>query len=55
MISERVTDVLKDKKRNGKVYGKVPYGYDRSGDSLVRNVKEQKTLKKIGSLELLKD
>ena len=50
MISERVTDVLKDKKRNGKVYGKVPYGYDRSGVSLVRNVKEQKTLKKIYSL-----
>ena len=50
MISERVTDVLKDKKKNGKVYGKVPYGYDRSGDSLVYNVKEQKTLKKIYSL-----
>ena len=50
MISERVTDVLTDKKKNGKVYGNVPYGYDRSGDSLVRNVKEQKTLSKIYSL-----
>ena len=50
MISERVTDVLMDKKKNGKVYGNVPYGYNRSGDSLVRNVKEQKTLSKIYSL-----
>ena len=50
MISERVTDVLTDKKKNGKVYGNVPYGYNRSGDSLVRNVKEQKTLSKIYSL-----
>ena len=51
MISERVVDVLSDKKKNGKVYGKVAYGFDREGDSLVPNLKEQKTLKKIYSLK----
>ena len=50
MISERVTDILKDKKENGVVYGVTPYGFDRDGDFLVLNPKEQKTLNKIHSL-----
>ena len=50
MISERVSDILKDKKENGKVYGVTPYGFTRDGDFLVPNTTEQKTLNKIHSL-----
>ena len=50
MISDRVTDILKDKKENGVVYGVTPYGFDRDGDFLVPNTKQQKVLKKIHSL-----
>jgi len=50
MISDRVKDILKDKKENGKVFGGVPYGYDRVDEVLVPNNKEQKTLNKIFSL-----
>lgn len=49
-ISDRVSDVLIDKKKNGKVYGEIPYGYQRNGDELIPNIKEQKTLKKITTL-----
>ena len=28
IISDRVSDILMDKKKNGKVYGVVPYGFD---------------------------
>ena len=51
MISDRVKDILKDKKKNGMVYGKVPYGFDSLDDVLIPNKKEQKTLNKIGSLK----
>ena len=51
MISERVVDVLSDKKKNGKVYGKIPYGFTKDGSYLIPNPKEQKTLKKITSLK----
>jgi len=51
MISERVTDVLHDKKVNGKVFGVVPYGFDRDDDILVPNNKEQKMIKKIMNLK----
>jgi len=50
MISERVKDVLLDKKENGKVYGVVPYGFERMDDLLIPNNKEQKVLNKIHSL-----
>ena len=50
MISDRVKDILKDKKENGKVYGVVPYGFDRMDDILIPNKKEQKLLKKIHTL-----
>lgn len=51
MISERVKDVLQDKKENGKVYGVVPYGFERMDDILIPNKKEQKLLKKIHTLK----
>jgi len=50
MISDRVTDILKDKKENGVVYGVTPYGFDRDGEFLVPNTQQQKVLKKIHSL-----
>ena len=51
MISERVSDVLNDKKKNGKVFGSVPYGFDRSDDILIPNPKEQKLIKKMMKLK----
>ena len=51
MISERVVDVLKDKKKNGKVFGVVPYGFDRDGEFLIPNIKEQKMINKINRLK----
>ena len=50
MISERVSDILQDKKENGVVYGVIPFGFDRNDNSLTLNNKEQKTLGKINSL-----
>jgi site-specific DNA recombinase len=51
MISDRVVDVLKDKKINGRVFGVVPYGFDRDGEVLIPNVKEQKMIRKIHKLK----
>ena len=36
-ISERTTSALAHKKATGKVYGVVPFGFDRVGDDLIRN------------------
>ena len=47
MIKERTKDTLRMKKENGKVYSKIPYGYDRNGDDLIVNPKEQRLLKKM--------
>jgi len=49
IISDRVSDILMDKKMSGKVYGVTPYGFDRDGDFLLPNTKEKKVLKKIHS------
>jgi len=50
-LSERTSDTLQSKKRNGKVYsGSIMYGFDRNGDRLVENPYEQKVLRKIYSL-----
>ncbi len=49
LIAERTAIALEHKKRNGKVYGHPPYGFDVSedGKDLVPNEPEQKTLKYI--------
>ena len=47
LISERVSDTLKVKKENGKVYSKTPYGFDRDGDDLIENQKELKLIRKM--------
>ena len=50
-LSERTSDTLQSKKRNGKVYsGSIMYGFDRNDDRLVENPYEQKVLRKIYSL-----
>ena len=55
LIGERVTNVLQNKKQNNKVYGKVPVGYDRVGDTLVENPKEQRLIKKVNMLRYKKN
>ena len=49
-LSERTSDTLQSKKRNGKVYSRTPYGYDKDGDRLVENPYEQKVLRKMNKL-----
>lgn len=44
-ISERIKDVLLDKRQHNRVYSRnVPFGYQRHGDSLCENDREQKAL-----------
>lgn len=50
LISERTKDVLKHKRLNNQVFGTTPIGYDRNGDTLVENQKEQFMLRKIKRL-----
>ena len=50
LTSERTKDVIKNKKMNGKVYSRVPYGYDSKGGMLVENPLEQRLLRKINTL-----
>ena len=50
LTSERTKDVISNKKRNGKVYSRTPYGFDKVGDELVKNTYEQKVLRKIRDL-----
>tara|TARA_Y100000310_G_scaffold207716_1_gene208240 strand:- start:109 stop:801 length:693 start_codon:yes stop_codon:yes gene_type:complete len=47
LIKERTRDTLRIKKENKKVYSKIPYGYDRVGDDLVENSKEEKMIRKM--------
>ena len=47
LIKERVSDTLRVKKENNKVYSPTPYGFNRVGDDLIENPKEMKLLKKL--------
>ncbi len=51
LIRDRTKDTLKVKKDNGKVYSKIPFGFDRDGDDLVENKKEKRLLRKILKLK----
>tara|TARA_Y100000031_G_scaffold142777_1_gene172592 strand:- start:334 stop:648 length:315 start_codon:yes stop_codon:yes gene_type:complete len=51
LIRDRTRDTLKMKKENNKVYSKVPYGFDRVGDDLVKNKKEKRLLNKMFRLK----
>lgn len=55
IVGERVKNVLQNKKENNKVYGKVPVGYNRVGDKLVENPKEQRLIKKVNMLRYEKN
>ena len=50
LTSERTKDVIQNKKKNGKVYSRTPYGYESENGMLIENSKEQKVLRKINSL-----
>ena len=47
LIRERTTVALQHKKRQGEVYGPVPFGLDRVGDALKPNRREQQALRKM--------
>ncbi len=47
VLSERTSAALQYKKHQGLVYGPTPYGYDRNGDQLPPNYKEQKIMQMI--------
>lgn len=49
LIAERTTAALAHKKRHKQAYNHTPYGYDRSGDTLMRNDYEQEILSQIAS------
>jgi len=51
MISERTKDTLRVKKENNKVYGNTPFGYDRNGEDLTVNPKEQRLIRKMSRLK----
>ena len=66
LISERTKDVIKNKKMNGKVYSRIPYGYDKKPTNeldikgnpknvLVENPLEQRVLRKINRLRVKGD
>ncbi len=50
LTSERTKDVIKNKKVNGKVYGRTPFGYDTNDGVLIENEYEQKILRKMYKL-----
>tara|TARA_Y100000294_G_scaffold160047_1_gene163391 strand:+ start:84 stop:773 length:690 start_codon:yes stop_codon:yes gene_type:complete len=47
ICKERTRDTLRVRKENNKVYSKIPYGFDRVGDDLVENSKEEKMIRKM--------
>ena len=66
LTSERTKDVIQNKKRNGKVYSRTPYGYDKKPTNeldikgnpknvLVENPLEQRVLRKINRLRVKGD
>ena len=49
-IRERITDVKREKKSKGLVYGKPRYGWDNIEGKLVKNDKEFKVIKRVKNL-----
>jgi len=44
VLSERTSAALQHKKAKGEVYGPIPYGYNRDGNILVKNIEEQEII-----------
>ena len=49
-LSERTSDTLQSKKRNGKVYSRTPFGFESEKGELIENEYEQKVLRKMYKL-----
>lgn len=49
-IAERTSFALAHKRRNGDVYGPVPFGFKREGDKLVRDSAHHDTLQRIRAM-----
>ncbi|MDM7913508.1 MAG: recombinase family protein, partial [Methanotrichaceae archaeon] len=49
-VSERTSAALRHKKQQHQVYSPTPYGFDRVGDTLVENEREQEVLLQISTL-----
>ena len=49
-LRERTSASLQHKKKNKKVYGVVPFGWDRVGDDLVQNTTEQSVIASVRAL-----
>ena len=49
-LSERTSDTLQSKKRNGKVYSRTPFGFESENGELIENEYEQKVLRKMYKL-----
>ena len=47
MIGERTSEALSRLREDGRVYGPVPYGFDRDGDLLVKNESEERVVRQI--------
>ena len=47
LTSERTKDIIHNKKKNSKVYGRTLYGFDKVGNGLVKNKNEMKERRKI--------
>lgn len=50
LIAERTEAALQHKKSSNRVYGEVPYGYDRDGDNLRENPEEMQVVREIERL-----
>lgn len=51
ILKERTRDTLKVKKENNQVYTKSVYGFDRVGNNLIENPKEEKMIRKMVRLK----
>lgn len=51
-IAERTSFALGHKRRNGQVYGPVPFGYKRNGDTLIRDDEQFAILERIRAMRL---
>jgi site-specific DNA recombinase len=49
-IRERITDVKREKKRLGLVYGRLQYGYNKQNGKLVVNKDERKNITRVKNL-----
>lgn len=49
-IRERITDVKREKKSKGLVYGRLQYGYDKKDGKLVVNKEERKNITRVKNL-----